>query len=596
MTRFNRWQQTIVPDFWQIMFKPKELLKVTAHANSVLSLEEDTRLLHQYDLQEINEHLVGRMYTWKKLTIEATTYKGRTEKYPYWTPIDENWLHIDALYDKLVEPDLKMQVDLDFIVEDGYLKSSRALKAQTLYISKGRYAQYDIYGEIGQFLNYKRRDSVWYRDTIAPILAAFFLGPTYINLKAVITVMCGFPVAKYGNETVLSVKNGTVKTDKYTYFTTASRISVKTGDVLYRFQPICDVAILFTNKTHPKWWEAKPVDLFAKYRTDGKLTVATRNYLLSTFLYDAVASVQVNLDWQELQEFTANADILQLFYEALPIRTDITFTQARYNYSWDTGIMTPNKDSGGVRLGVNSRYGKSPYSAATDFFIEDSKIPRPQFFDDDNKETIFIVGRRRFHLLDDGDNFREFWSQDFKTLPYVEPYISNVYCRFTLNPKYDHREFKLVSRNIPTISDIQVLFRSGQGFYSEIPKGLATQEPSYIAVTGNNVYGVLEMADWTLNDLTITRDGLTVLDEVQGDAITLPVYMGNLPKNLTVTIDATLPKGTLIDIQYSKDKAVWTAMPEMLRNQTGNIYLKVRIFATELEAPVLKRLYASITI
>lgn len=612
MQRFNRWLHTITPDFWTTYFSPQELLRVTAHANSVLALPIDMTFLHQYDLQEFNNHTVGTPYTWVQLEIAATTYHAG-EKYPYWTPVDSRWLFIDALYNSMVDPTVKLQNELDFVLESGYIKSSRALAAQTLYISKGRYASLDIYYEIGQWLDYKRLDSVGYRDSFAPIMASFFLGPTPINLLALINVLVGYPVAKFGDETVINTLNNKVETDKYTYYVDSSKVSVNVGDVLYRFQPLCSVVNLLTNKTNPGWWETKPVDLFQKYLVDATLTDEIRNYIMSTFLFDVVASIQVLLDANDLDTFTANADILQILYDALPTRTDIFFTQAKYNKSFDgSGLLDPTLDRPRIRFGIPSFYGYNKLASSNPYWIDAPALKRPRFLADTTQIDSFKVSNPRFHLYASSDNVNEFWSESESIKPYVEPYISLVYCRLNdtavqefKNVAQDDREAYPWSTLLP--SDLKARGRIGGtptgSMFSEIPVDMTAFAPSYVAVTANQVYGVLEMAAWEKHNVAVTLDGLTtVIDETtsttipDGYAITPAVYTGTIPKNVSIRTDTALPTGTLLDVQYSLDGTTWQAMPAAVIGVTGNIYFKVRFFAAPLADPVLKRLYVNITI
>lgn len=66
MQRYNSWLQTLTPDFWTEKFKPKDILRVTSHAASILSLPTDISLLARYDINEINEHTVGITKVWQE--------------------------------------------------------------------------------------------------------------------------------------------------------------------------------------------------------------------------------------------------------------------------------------------------------------------------------------------------------------------------------------------------------------------------------------------------------------------------------------------------------------------------------------------------
>ena len=213
MQRFNTWEQKHAPDFWRDRFRPKDFLRVTAHINSVLSMRYDAKLMERYDINELDSHSVGSTYIWIPVTFGEPTYLGDSELYPWQYDIDENWLWVDAIYDKHVDPEYELQHTIDFVLKKGKICFVHKLPEIPLYISKGRYSGYRIYTEIGALLDYKRKDSTRYRDNIAPVLASFYLGPTPRNLVALLNVIAGIPVAKYGDETVVSIKNQVVETD-----------------------------------------------------------------------------------------------------------------------------------------------------------------------------------------------------------------------------------------------------------------------------------------------------------------------------------------------------------------------------------------------
>ena len=139
------------------------------------------------------------------------------EDYPYVYTIDENWLFLDAFYDSYVDPEINLQNEVDFKLSKGKLAFVKEVPKKKLLLAKGRYAGLRIYNEIGNLLDYKRLDSTTYRDSIAPILAGFYLGPSPRNLLAMLNLVVGLPVAKYGNETVISIANQVVETDRYSY-------------------------------------------------------------------------------------------------------------------------------------------------------------------------------------------------------------------------------------------------------------------------------------------------------------------------------------------------------------------------------------------
>ena len=315
MQRFSSWEQKLAPDFWRELFRPKDLIRVLAHANSIFSMRNDAKLLARYDIAELDTHTIGTTIIWEPILGEPI-YLGDDYNYPWQYQVDAEWLFIDAIYDKHVDPTYSAQHKIDFqLLPEGRLQFVKKVPTDcNLYVSKGRYTGYRIYNEIGNLLDYKRVDSISYRDSIAPILAAFYLGPTPTLLKAVLNELLGLPVAKFGDELVLSIKDNIVETDKYSYDMHGTKISVNEGDVLQKFQPLADVVELITHKTHPYWWLDAHLELFSKYRVDGPMTVELRNYLMENFLHDVVLNVRFNTQLQDMEAFKENADILKLFY------------------------------------------------------------------------------------------------------------------------------------------------------------------------------------------------------------------------------------------------------------------------------------------
>lgn len=383
MQRFNSWEQKLLPDFWRETFKPQDLLRVMAHINSILSMRQDAKILEHYDIEDVPEHSIGNTKIWEKVEFGDYTYTSDEDLFPYQYDIDPDWVYIDALYDKHVDPDDPRQVNVDFKLTKGKISFAKPLTQSTMYISKGRYAGYRIYNEIGNFLDYRRKDSTFYRDSIEPILAAFYLGPSRERLLAVLSLMLGYPVAKYGDETVQTIRDGIIETDRYQYPMGSAHICVSEGQVLKKYQLLTDAVELITHKTHPYWWEDRPIDLFAKYRIDGPMNRELRDYLMRNFLYDVVAYVKINLQWQDLQNFSTNQDILNLFLDALPTRTDVFLGQQYVAEDFDEldEIISPNHDYGRVKVGNASIYGLHDFSNPN-LWIYAPEIGRPIWTED----------------------------------------------------------------------------------------------------------------------------------------------------------------------------------------------------------------------
>lgn len=135
MQRYNSWLQTLTPDFWTEKFKPKDILRVTSHAASILSLPTDISLLARYDINEINEHTVGITKVWQEFEFGEPTYI-EDEDYPYVYTIDENWLFLDAFYDAYVDPEINLQNEVDFKLTKGKLAFVKEVPKKSYYYQR----------------------------------------------------------------------------------------------------------------------------------------------------------------------------------------------------------------------------------------------------------------------------------------------------------------------------------------------------------------------------------------------------------------------------------------------------------------------------
>lgn len=88
MQRFNSWELKLLPDFWRETFKPKDLLRVTAHINSILSMRQDAKILERYDIEEIPEHSIGNTKIWEKVEFGDYEFTSEDDIYPYAYDID----------------------------------------------------------------------------------------------------------------------------------------------------------------------------------------------------------------------------------------------------------------------------------------------------------------------------------------------------------------------------------------------------------------------------------------------------------------------------------------------------------------------------
>lgn len=604
MQRYNSWEQKLAPDFWRELFRPKDLIRVLAHASSVFAMREDVKLLGRYDIADLDEHTVGTTLIWQPIDLGEPTYLGDDFDYPWQYDVDTKWLFIDAIYDKHVDPTYSAQHTIDFqLLPEGRLQFVKKVPTdRNLYISKGRYAGYRIYNEIGNLLDYKRIDSVSYRDSIAPILAAFYLGPTPRLLVAVLNQLLGIPVAKYGDELVVSVKDNIVETDKYSYNMHGAKICVNEGDVLYRFQPMTDVVELITHKTHPYWWLNSHLGLFNKYRTDGPMTVAIRDYLMENFLHDVVMNIKFKAELQDMEAFKSNSDILKLFLDALPTRTDVFMGQSYSleDYDTDDNIMSLNDDTKvRFRTGMASMYGLKKVDSPMYIYAPD--LGRPFFSDDDIDPRRLTLDDYHWHIFDesDTDNMMEFWKERPDMGSVVEPNYDRVYLRLVTDPIYEHVEAHVSSWDPPMLEDRGIkLELSGSdtgGMYSEIPQEMEAKEPSFVTVPGETICGILEMDSWELNNVIFDKTGIVVFDGDRGEAITNGFFAGGIPKNMFVRTEFDAPDGTLVDIKYSTDLETWMEVPSIIKNVTGYVYFKIILYASVQKSPTFRRLYVNLS-
>lgn len=604
MQRFSSWEQKLAPDFWRELFRPKDLIRVLAHANSIFSMRNDAKLLARYDIAELDTHTIGTNIIWEPIELGEPIYLGDDYNYPWQYQVDPEWLFIDAIYDKHVDPTYSVQHKIDFqLLPEGRLQFVKKVPTDcNLYVSKGRYTGYRIYNEIGNLLDYKRIDSISYRDSIAPILAAFYLGPTPTLLKAVLNELLGLPVAKFGDELVLSVKDNIVETDKYSYDMHGTKISVNEGDVLQKFQPLADVVELITHKTHPYWWLDAHLELFSKYRVDGPMTVELRNYLMENFLHDVVLNVRFNTQLQDMEAFKENADILKLFLDALPTRTDVFMGQRYMLEDWDPedSIMSPTEDSKiKIRTGMSCMYGLR--NIDSDMFIYAPDLGRPIFTNSTTNPLRLTLNDYHWHIFDETrtDNMAEFWKDRPDMGSVVEPNFDRVYLRLVTDPVVDHLEAHIHSWDPPQVEDrgikLELSGESTGGMYSEIPQDMTDLVPNYVTVPGETICGILEMDTWELNNLTFDKNGLVVFEGEKGEAITTPFPAGGIPKNMFARIEYDAPDGTLVDIKYSVDKETWLEVPNIIRNITGNVFFKIILYASVQKSPTFRRLYVNLT-
>lgn len=654
MQRFNTWNVEYSPDFWSEHFKPKKLLNVTAHANSVLSQTVDSRIIERYDINDIENHTLGTAYIWVPLELDEPIYREE-EIYPWIYKIDKNWLYIDAIYDKHSNPDINLQNGIDFEYEylSGELKCSKKILNKEgyrpkLYISKGWYSEYRIYNEIGHLLNYMDKDSPEYRDSIAPILASLYLGPSYIHLLAILNVMIGLPIAKYDDEEVISIISGIVTTNKSVYAIGGVHTNLKKGDKLYRFQPLTDAVELNTQEVKPKWWLGHPSEAFQKYMPGHFITNEVKDYIMEHYLSNSVANVAFAQDKLGSYQIKINNEIRDLFIKLSPLRSDYLFAQC-YNvgvsYDLEENIIAPTEEPYfKYRLNALSMYGRFPYDLGDDaqFGVSSLNIPRPKINNVYEKGKSLIFNTGVWHFLEDGDSFNEFWRYydnknlfDYTVL--VEPFHDEVYLRISDIPSFKEGEYVRVPEYLapeyqPTVfiddhtpeeigfgtnkTFIQQLINDQRyvtgvnvgaptGFFSDISQSgsLTEQDCSSMLIPSNSLFSPIEFEkdSWIKDNLLFIATGVTVKDGEKGFIISREIPVGLFPKNVTASFtNSDLVGAAAINMYYSTDKEIWKFVNnfEQIKNISGSIYFKLILFNDTRVLngnPILKSLRVDIT-
>lgn len=635
MQRFNTWNAKYSPDFWKDKFKPDNLINIVAHANSIIAQREDSKILERYDINEIDNHKLGTAYIWIPITLPDPKYDAASNSvYPWSYEIDKNWLFIDAIYDKHVDPTINLQHDIDFIYESGtgVLRFAKEIKNDDgvrppLYISKGWYSEYRIYNEIGHLLNYLDRDSVTYRDNIAPLLASLYLGPTYFHLLAILNILIGLPVTKFEGEVVQSVLNGIIITDKNSYNIGNVHTTIKKGDVLHRFQPLTDAVELNTEEIRHDWWRGKPASIFQKYVLDREITDDLRDELMENYLYNSLAGVEFRQDKLHGHNIKINDEILDIFYKAAPSRSDFLFAQTYHvGESYDyKNIMLANLENTKIKLDITSLYGRFDHDWGVNgqFAFSVKNIPYPTINHRKTSDTdpgTYEKGKSLtfndgiWHIRSDAlDGLYEFWrfndiygSHEYRVA--VEPWSDTVYMRFSEDKHWFDRGYKRIPFSLPdeykpTIflddhalnkSNVTLGLNGPTGPFSDMSElpALSHDTRSYLAIASDSKFDIYDFdnTDWGRYNIVLVGEYATVAgdeslpleDRFIGYLTTSKINLGVVPKDVRVSIIADIPTGAIIEILYTQNpdnNAIWTHIEQNqpIKNVTGGIYFRFKL-------------------
>lgn len=341
MIRYYDWHITKTPDFWKVYYGQPELIKLLAYANSIeASRTAGYKYLQAYDVMSLEEYLPGNVIVWEPLAVSSVT-QLQNEYWGYAYTIPVNWLTIDTISERYVDPTIVLQNKIDFVLEDGLLKTKVALPDTQLFVVKGTVTGTRIDKDFGRIFGYSRYDSYPYRDNFGPLLSLMYNGASIPNVVGAINVAYKQPVSKYSGEYVLESSASKVVTNKYSYGIKGSQVIVAPGQYLSRYSPLTRVADfhsyqhaidfstgVISQTTRNNWWVDKPTELFQKY-TNTKLTQASRDYMMEQYLKNFVAYLVVRFDpAEEGTRYDLVNDIKAVLFDGLPVRTDLIVSQA----------------------------------------------------------------------------------------------------------------------------------------------------------------------------------------------------------------------------------------------------------------------------
>lgn len=599
MFRFSDWVTGLRPDFWKVFYEHPDLLNLFSYVNSVQAAKSGGYdMLSMYDILDIGEHNPGHTLAWEPIDLGNHTYVQGSD-YPFQFPIDENWIYIDCLHDKRVDPEVTLQNIVDFRLIKHKLCFIKYPYLERMLVSKGLYAGTRLADDFGKAFGFERKDSFDYRDKMVPMMELFYRGPTLHNIKAAANVMINNPVAKYGNEKIINTSGGDVITDIYRYNLAGAHLAYNVGDTIGKHFPFADAIELATEKTNPSWWLDRLPKLFSKYKVDGPIDKFQRDLMMEKFLKYFVAHIRINLNKIDWREYVFYKDLWELLLDGSPTRTD--YILSMYYQVVDLDMPIPNFDVEKVKLTAHSIWGRR--NIPSEMWLHAPTIVKPTIYIDGTTNGDWYVGSLRYHILDADKKTQEFWSSEPKQWSYVEPHISHWYGRFTLDPKIPMVSRKVLSEDIPDVQDLHIKV--------DLKRPAATEIISVIPVDTNvstfrtiSIYGDQNIAhedldEWEHFDTChLGVEGLVVALGKTGYGVSPAMNVGGIPKNIIVRVVTGLASNTNIDVFYSYDKSVWEPLPidNVIRGARNDVYYKAVITASSITSPVFKGLDISIRV
>ncbi len=594
MYRFSDWLASTRADFFKNFYTHPELLNLSAYMNSVMAAQSGGYdMLAQYDIVDIGEHNPGVTVSWVPLTITTMTYIIG-DPYPYQYQIDKDWIFLDCLHDKHVDPTVTLQHTVDFRYDKGVLSFIKYPTIDNFLVSKGLFTSDRLANDIGTAMGYTRRDSYNYRDTFSPISAMFYKGPSIHNIIASANVMVNNPVAKYNDEIVVSAVNGDVITDKYRYNLGGGQLAVNIGDKMDNHQPFADVIEFYTDKITPGWWLNRVPRMFQKYKVDGPIDRDQRDILMDVMLKYFIASVRINLNKTDWRLYKYQPDIWQLILDASPIRTD--YILSMYYMATDLDMPFPNYESRKIRTHAFSMWN-TKHNINADGWIWTPYAARSVIYPDSTTDVDWFVGSHRFHILNPNSTFNEFWSSAKKQTSYFEPTESNWHGRYVATTAMTMQDTFVSDLDIPSVAHLShmVVIKApvDSNIMSVITDPIQYEGFNTILVYGDQNMARNELAEWECTLPThVGIDGLVTALNTTSTAVSYPTILGGVPKDVKIRINKALAKNTSISLEYGFDKVTWMPLVsnQVIKGAYGNLYFRVTITASNLSSPVFRGL------
>ena len=112
---------------------------------------------------------------------------------------------------------------------------------KTIWLRNALIDHNDLFTQFGYIFDLSLPSSEDYKLLLNAMMDSLVNGPSEASVMLALSAMTGIPVARYDNETVLSVHSDYIETDHGIYRNgEPDRWTVRDGDILYKGQPMCD--------------------------------------------------------------------------------------------------------------------------------------------------------------------------------------------------------------------------------------------------------------------------------------------------------------------------------------------------------------------